>query len=214
MSVLEDERGHVAFYERYWLAKPSGKLDDFSRKWPALRNLIPRDPGSVILDYGCGNGEIIQEMRVLNPRAKYVGVDVSETALGTAHQRLPGVLFHSIRDGGSVPLKSGAVDFLFCSEVVEHVYDTEATFREFARLLHPGGRLLLTTPYHGLVKNLMLVLFAFERHFDPTGPHVRFFTKRSLFRCLRDVGVEPECHGYIGRFFPIAMSIYVLARKL
>src|SRR3989442_5459949 len=56
MSVLEDERGHVAFYERYWHAKPSGKLDDFSRKWPALRNLIPRDPGSVILDYGCGNG--------------------------------------------------------------------------------------------------------------------------------------------------------------
>ncbi len=213
-SAHKDERAPVAFYERYWLAKPHGKLDDFSRKWPILRDLIPSAPGTVILDYGCGNGEIIKEMRVLNPAAHFVGVDVSEAALDKARGSLPDVAFHSSRDGGVVPLKDGAVDFLLCTEVIEHVYDTEATFHEFARLLHPGGRILLTTPYHGMVKNLLLVLLAFDRHFDPTGPHIRFFSKRSLFRCLRDVRLVPERHGYIGRVFPVSMSMYVLARRI
>lgn len=201
------------FYERYWSDRPDGRLGDFERKWPVLAPLIPRDAAVTILDYGCGKGDIIGEMRRLNPGARYFGVDVSETALGIARERLPGVVLHRVEDGAPVPVETGTVDFIFSSEVIEHVYDTEATFREFSRLLRSGGHVLLTTPYHGFVKNVLLVALAFDRHFNPTGPHIRFFSKRSLFKCLRDVGIEPKRHGYIGRFLPIPMSIYVLARK-
>lgn len=201
------------FYERYWSDKLPGKLSDFDRKWPILAELIPRDGTLTILDYGCGNGEILTEMKRLNPNARYLGGDVSEVALTAARKRLPDVTFYPLSDGGRVPLHDGAVDFIFCSEVIEHVYDTEATFKEFARLLGTGGQLLLTTPYHGLLKNLLITLLAFDRHFDPTGPHIRFFTKRSLFRCLEQGGIEPTRHGFIGRFFPLSMAIYVLARK-
>ena len=203
-----------AFYERYWSGKRSGKLSDFERKWPILAPLIPTAAGLTILDYGCGNGEILAEMQRLNSAANFVGVDVSNTALGAARQRLPDVPFYALQDDGKVPLETGAVDFIFCSEVIEHVYDTEATFGELARLLRPGGRLLLTTPYHGLLKNLLLVVFAFDRHFDPAGPHIRFFTRAALFRCLRNAGIEPRNHGYLGRFFPISMAIYVMAQKV
>jgi 2-polyprenyl-3-methyl-5-hydroxy-6-metoxy-1,4-benzoquinol methylase len=201
------------FYERYWSGKSTGKLDDFQRKWPVLAPLIPRQDGLTILDYGCGNGEILAEMWRLNPDARYIGVDVSETAVAAARQRLPNATFYCVPDGGGVPLEDGAAQFILCSEVIEHVYDTEATLQELARLLKPGGRILLTTPYHGLIKNILLTLFAFDRHFDPTGPHVRFFTRRSLFKCLVQAGMRPERHGYIGRFYPVPMAIYVLARK-
>jgi 2-polyprenyl-3-methyl-5-hydroxy-6-metoxy-1,4-benzoquinol methylase len=202
------------FYERYWSGRQTGRLSDFERKWPILAPLIPTDSSLTILDYGCGNGEILVEMQRLNPAARYFGADVSNTAIEAARVRLPGVTFHAISDGGGLPLENGAVDFIFCSEVIEHVYDTEATFRELARLLRPGGHLLLTTPYHGLAKNLLLVLCAFDRHFDPLGPHIRFFTKGSLFRCLRNAGLEPRDHGYVGRFFPISMAIYVMAQRI
>ena len=201
------------FYERYWSGKTDDKLSDFGRKWPVLAPLIPTEPGVTILDYGCGNGEIIREMRRLNPEARYLGVDVSETAIARARTRLPDATFYAVRDGERVPIEGGVIDFVFCSEVIEHVYDTEATFREFARLLRSNGRLLLTTPYHGLVKNLLLVFLAFDQHFNPTGPHIRFFSKRSLFRCLHEVGIEPQRYAYIGRFFPISMAMCVLARK-
>ena len=213
LVVSDDVRATPAFYDRYWASQQDGKPSDFVYKWPALEPLIPREPGVIILDYGCGTGEILRELRALNPGARYIGVDVSETALVTARAAVSEAMFHHVSDGQRVPVAAASVDFIFSSEVVEHVYDTEVIFTEFARLLRPGGRILITTPYHGLIKNLLLVTFAFDRHFDPKGPHVRFFSKRSLFSALRTVGLEPEIHGYYGRFYPISMGIYVLAHK-
>lgn len=199
------------FYERYW-SGTSGKLSDFALKWPKLRRYIPKDK-VVILDFGCGNGEIIKEMMALNPKAKYIGLDVSEKAISAASAKLPGVRLYKIEDGGRFPLPSTSVDFVFASEVIEHVYDTENAFSEIARILRPNGTLLLTTPYHGIIKNLLIILLAFDRHFDPAGPHIRFFSNNSLFSSLRKAGLGPVEHGYYGRFYPIPHSIFVLARK-
>lgn len=211
---MSDDRGATpAFYDRYWASQHDGKPSDFEHKWPALEPLIPREPGVVILDYGCGNGEILRELRALNAGARFIGVDVSEAALATARAAVSEATYHHVRDGERVPLPAASVDFIFSSEVIEHVYDTDVIFAEFARLLRPGGRILITTPYHGLIKNLLLVSFAFDRHFNPRGAHVRFFSKHSLFSALRAVGLEPEVHGYYGRFYPISMGIYVLARS-
>ncbi|MCX6776410.1 MAG: class I SAM-dependent methyltransferase [Candidatus Micrarchaeota archaeon] len=199
------------FYDRFWSDK-KGKLGDFALKWPKLSRYIPRGD-AVILDFGCGNGEIIKEMMLLNPKAKYIGLDVSKKALSAASAKLPKAEFQLIEDGGCFPLKSASVDFIFASEVVEHIYDTENAFSEIARVLRPNGGVLLTTPYHGIIKNLLTVLLAFDSHFDPEGPHIRFFSKNSLFSCLRKAGLEPVEHGYYGRFYPVPHSIFVLAKK-
>jgi len=45
-------------------------------------------------------------------------------------------------------------------------------------------------PYHGRTKNTAIALIAFERHFDPLGEHVRFFTRRSLAALLTEFGFE------------------------
>ena len=210
----DETRATPAFYERYWASQKDGKPSDFAHKWPVVQRLIPREPGLTILDYGCGNGEILQELRAINSGARYIGVDVSETALATARAAFPEATFHHVSDGQRVPVAAGSVDFIFCSEVIEHVYDTEVVFSEFARLLRQGGQVLLTTPYHGLIKNLLLVSLVFDRHFNPKGPHVRFFSKNSLFGCLKEVQLQPQTCRYYGRFYPISMGICVLARKL
>jgi ubiquinone/menaquinone biosynthesis C-methylase UbiE len=200
------------FYERYWHAQEE-ELSDFKLKWPHLRPFIPLDEGKVIVDVGCGNGMVIAQMRKLNPKAKYIGLDVSETALKSAKRRLPDVDFKPIEDGEAFPLDAASVDFLFSSEVAEHVYDTKNYFAEMGRILRPGGQLLLTTPFHGLIKNLLLVLLGFDKHFNPTGPHVRFFSKKSLTACLNDAGFDVVKYGYYGRFYPVPHSIFVIAKK-
>lgn len=174
---------------------------------------IPKDDVAVILDFGCGDGGIIKEMRFINPKAKYIGFDVSDVALEKASASLPGAEFHKIVDGEPFPIEDEQVDFIFSSEVIEHVYDTENAFSEMARILRPGSCLLITTPYHGFLKNLLIVFFAFDRHFNLTGPHVRFFLRRSLLTCLRKVGLEPLAYGHFGRFWPIQHCIFVLAKK-
>ena len=59
----------------------------------------------------------------------------------------------------------------------------------------------------------MLTLVGFDSHFDPMGPHVRFFSKRTLDRALRENRLVPEKWGHYGRFYPVPHSIYVLAEK-
>ncbi len=203
----------MSMYERYWEHRQGETLADLPVKWPKLSRFIPREPGVVILDFGCGNGEVLRRMRELNPDAQYLGLDVSATALEAAGRALEGAALHQVEDGGPFPLADGAVDFIIASEVIEHVYDTDNAFRELARVLRPEGRLLVTTPYHGLLKNVLILLRGFDRHFDPAGPHIRFFTNRSLFAALDDVGLRVLTHGYYGRFYPVPHSIYVLAEK-
>lgn len=201
----------LSFYNRYWEDKNT-YLDDFFLKWPKLQNYIPKEKGITILDFGCGNGFVLKEISFLNPAARLIGVDISEIALTQARKILPGAEF-SLEEDGKILLPDESVDFAICSEVMEHIYDTETAFREMARVLKKGGEFLLTVPYHGLIKNLLIAIFAFDRHFDPAGPHIRFFSKKSLFRILVNNNFDIAKCGYYGRFWPIPHSIYVLAKK-
>lgn len=201
-----------AFYERYWEGD-GDTLSDFDLKWPVLSAYIPKDTETTLLDFGCGKGHILSAIAKWNPKAKLVGCDVSETALTTARKKVSSAQFYTIVDGGALPLPDASVDFVFSSEVVEHVYDTDNAIREIARVLKPGGQFLVTVPYHGFFKNLALVCFGFDTHFDPTGGHIRFFSKRSLTALLEKNGLMVEKYDYYGRVYPFSHSIVAFAKK-
>src|SRR6266581_1493260 len=121
----------AGFYERYWVGKRGSPLSDLQRKWPVLAPLVPDpdDRNLTILDYRCGDGQILMDLKKINPVANFIVADVSETALRVARHHLPHVTFLHLQDGGRVAINDGVVDFIFSSEVIEHVYDTEATFQ-------------------------------------------------------------------------------------
>jgi len=75
--------------------------------------------------------------------------------------------------------------------VLEHVADGAQLLNEARRVLRPGGRLLVTVPFHGRVKAAAIALARFDVHFDPQGQHLRFYTRTSLDAQLRATGFEP-----------------------
>jgi hypothetical protein len=93
------------------------------------------------------------------------------------------------------------------------VFDVRRYLAEISRVLRTGGQLLLTMPYHGLIKNLAVAAFNFERHFHVYGGHIRFFTTRSLKSALDDAGFELETTAGIGRMWPLSKSLFAAARK-
>ncbi|MBI4525318.1 MAG: methyltransferase domain-containing protein [Deltaproteobacteria bacterium] len=169
-------------------------------------------PESVkLLDYGCGNGALAG---VFYDRGYRVSaIDISETRIADGSARFSGVQFRVVRPHEPVSFAAGAFDAIFCSEVIEHVYDVHFIFGEFSRLLRPGGLLILTTPYHGRIKNVIVSLFFFERHFDPTWEHIRFWTRKSLTKVCTAHGLQPIKWASVGRFWPVPKSFFVVCRR-
>ncbi|WP_436928095.1 class I SAM-dependent methyltransferase [Halosimplex amylolyticum] len=100
--------------------------------------------GARVLDAGCGGGRAVLE--TLGDEYEAVGVDVSSAQLALADERAPAARL--VRgDLARLPVDDDAVDALTALHSVIHVprEHHEAVFREFARVLRPGGRLLLTT---------------------------------------------------------------------
>jgi SAM-dependent methyltransferase len=144
--------------------------------------------GERVLDLGCGEGAFCAQLA--SAGIEPVGAEVAESAVARARERHPGLRFELVPAHGPLPFADAAFDAVWASEVIEHVADTARWLSEVRRVLRPGGSLLVTTPYHGRLKNLMLALAGFEAHFDPTGQHLRFYTRRSLRDTLEQFGFE------------------------
>jgi SAM-dependent methyltransferase len=207
------------FYEAYWQgekAPPHGDpttAERQARLQVALRALLGTGcPEHFhVLDAGCGDGEFMGFLRGLGYQV--AGIELSEAAMAKARERCPetDMRVGSLED--RLPFPKGAFDAIWCTEVLEPLFDVHGALSELNRVLKDGGALLLTTPYHGLIKNLAIALWGFERHFNPHMSHIGFFTRTSLERCLRRAGFVPLAWQGIGRIWPLSKSFFVRARK-
>ena len=204
------------YYEKYWEipenAIPMKDPTTSKRLELFLDTLKKEGPVKRILDAGCGSGFFTNAIY----QAGYygVGIDISRNAIAEAKNRYPGIEFFCNPLDSQWPFEDKTFDVIFSTEVIEHVLGTYKMISEMNRVLNVGGVLILTTPYHGLLKNLMTVLFCFDRHFNNIeGGHIRFFTIKFLNKLLNQFGFEVIDIKYIGRIKPIAKSIYLVARK-
>jgi SAM-dependent methyltransferase len=140
------------------------------------------------LEVGCGDGFFTGQLarRIVDAN----GVDLSDVGLDLARQRYPQAKFLQHDLSNPLPFPDASFGFVWCSEVLEHLFSPLAVLKEIARVLKPGGEFRCTVPYHGLLKNLGIALFAFERHYDPEYPHIRFFTQKSLAGLASKAGLR------------------------
>jgi SAM-dependent methyltransferase len=168
-------------YEDFWADAPD---DPEPWAWQRRRSLLLAEAraGQRVLDLGCGAGRFVVALR--DAGADPVGVELAEAALERARRNAPGADLRLLDADGSLPLEHASVDLVWCSEVLEHVADTAYLLLEVRRVLRPGGRLLVTVPFHGRVKGALIALTRFDAHFDPLGQHLRFYTGTSLAAAL------------------------------
>jgi SAM-dependent methyltransferase len=93
-------------------------------------------PGRVV-DVGCGTGR-------WTARLPAIGVDASPAMLAVAARKngLRGRL--AVGDASALPIASGAADLVLCALTFGHIRDRAGAMREFARVLRPGGTLILS----------------------------------------------------------------------
>ena len=197
-------------YEDFWADAPQDPEPWQGERRRALL-LAEARPGERVLDLGCGAGRFVAALRAAG--ADPVGVEIAEAALERARRNAPGADLRALEPDGSLPLEHASVDLVWCSEVLEHVADTAYALLEVRRVLRPGGRLLVTVPFHGRVKAALDGLLRFDEHFDPLGQHLRFYTARSLAATLREAGFEDVHVRSWGGAPPIRTGLMARARR-
>ena len=124
-----------------------------------VTSMIEGHRGGVALDAACGTGRYAEWL--LGQGYEVVGVDASPGMLKVAREKLPDVDF---RDGdlSGLPVATGSADLAVCALALTHVEDLARPYQELARVLKPGGRLVvsdthslyLTSTRYPLVKEL------------------------------------------------------------
>ena len=101
-------------------------------------------PGAVVVEAGCGEGYGGQLLADAGA-AVVAGLDLDLATLRHAAVAYPGVPV-AAANLVALPVADRAVDLVVSSQVVEHLWDQDAFVAECARVLRPGGRLVVTTP--------------------------------------------------------------------
>jgi 2-polyprenyl-3-methyl-5-hydroxy-6-metoxy-1,4-benzoquinol methylase len=160
---------------------------------------VPAD-GS-ILDIGCGNGALLAEIRRLGSWSLR-GVESSRSAVSLARAQGLNVELADATSGLRELFEPKTFDLIISCEVIEHVYDPWGLLRDAHALLRPRGRILLTTPYHGYLKNLTIALLGkSDSHYNPlwTGGHIKFWSRMTLSSALRKTGYDKIRFDGVGR---------------
>ena len=104
------------------------------------------EPGSTVLDLGCGAGtDLLIAAQMVGADGRVIGIDMTATMLARARQSAEEVGLGNVElhEGliESVPIADASVDVVISNGVIDLVPDKEAVFDEIDRVLRPGGRL-------------------------------------------------------------------------
>lgn len=186
--------------------------------WPEVLRIVRRlaPPPLPLFELGCGNGATARHLA--QQGYAVTGVDPSRSGIAIASQFASDRLrFEVGSTEDDLAGRFGTFPLVISLEVIEHCPSSREFMRTFLSLLAPGGVGVLSTPYHGYVKNLAVTaLGGFDHHFDPLweGGHLKFFTIRKLRELFTEFGLpEPEFHR-VGRALPmLAKSVIAVIRK-
>lgn len=185
--------------------------------WPVVRSLSePLRPGARVLDAGCGNGAMAGAYQKLG--CAVVGVDMSESGIAIARAAYRETRFErmEIDEGILRRLDEPPFDLVVSTEVVEHLYDPRLYARGCFAALKPGGRLVMSTPYHGYLKNLAIALLGrWDAHANPLwdGGHIKLWSRATLGQLLREAGFVNLRFRGAGRVPGLWMTMVVAADK-
>lgn len=141
---LDTVTGYAAWAPSY--DQPGNALFDIEE--PVLRGIVDRLAPGDALDAACGTGRHTGYLADLGHRV--TGVDSSPEMLHLAAERVPSARFlpGTLQE---LPLPDASVDLAVCALALAHLPDIGPSIAELARVLRPGGQLVISDVHHEMV---------------------------------------------------------------
>lgn len=162
--------------------------------YPVLRNMLRYDKRKRILDLGCGNGVIANFL--ISEGFDVIGIDASHTGVEIANRKNPGRFFlHNVSESElPAEVRDQPFDIVISTEVIEHLYAPRAFMQLVKQAVQAkGGDVIISTPYHGYLKNLGLALLnKMDGHYTALwdGGHIKFWSRQTLTTLLEEFGFQ------------------------
>jgi 2-polyprenyl-3-methyl-5-hydroxy-6-metoxy-1,4-benzoquinol methylase len=180
----------MAGYKDYGFSE-SAPAHTFKYLQEPILDMLSNNTDRCILDLGCGNGYLVNFLVTKGYNA--FGTDASAEGIAIAKIKNPNRFFLQDLSTGKLPteLQAKKFDTIISTEVIEHLYDP-AGFITFCKdAISNGGEIIISTPYHGYLKNLVLSLFnKWDTHLSPMwyGGHIKLWSRKTLGNALLSAG--------------------------
>ncbi len=172
------------------------KVDDyFSAARKEILDVIP--PFSKrVLEIGCGSGQTLEMIKQLKLCESTVGIELFEQAAAGARTRVDRV-YHLNIEKQEAPADLGTFDLILMLDVLEHLVDPWSVLGRIQRAhLKPGGKMIISLPNARHFTCVLPLLLKGEFVYQERGildkTHLRFFTRKSGMRLLREAGLSIE----------------------
>jgi 2-polyprenyl-3-methyl-5-hydroxy-6-metoxy-1,4-benzoquinol methylase len=184
---------------------------------PRVLEILGRLKIRRVLDLGSGNGALCSLLASSGYEA--VGVEYDAQGVEIAKKTHPEIPFYrfGVQDDPKELLKcEKSFDAVVSTEVVEHLFSPHLLPQFAAGTLKEGGYIIISTPYHGYLKNLALALLnAWDKHHTPLwhGGHIKFWSKQTLSQLLTENGFTVVGFSGVGRLPYLWKSMILIAKK-
>jgi SAM-dependent methyltransferase len=206
--MRSSDRSH---WDRFWSRnrKPGdiyGNDNRMAEEIPSRMN----PGGRIVLEVGAATARDSAALSDLGAMA--VALDYSHAALRLAREATSGSagVILVCGDAFALPFRSGSIDLVFSQGVLEHFREPAPLLEEQARVLRPGGILLIDVPQtfhpYTLLKKVFILLGAWFAGWETQ------FTMRSLYALIRRSGLDP--FDAYGRFFHPSLAYRILREAL
>ena len=159
-----------------------------------IHRILGDESAHNVLDAGCGDGNFSSDLVSLGYNV--VGIDMSASGIAIAQRRGQGRFQRASIYDDLRPFCTAAdgFDAIVSVEVIEHLYSPKTFVENVYDALRPGGVFIVTTPYWGYLKTLLLaVTNRVDRNLTALweGGHIKHFSRKTLTQLLRENGLTP-----------------------
>jgi 2-polyprenyl-3-methyl-5-hydroxy-6-metoxy-1,4-benzoquinol methylase len=144
------------------------------------------------------------------------GVDLSKSGIDLGRKSFPHLNLHLGSVYDNLADTYGQFPLVVSLEVIEHCFDPKHFAKTFYNLVAPGGIGVVSTPYHGYLKNVALAVAGkMDDHLTVLwqGGHIKFFSIATLRTLLIDAGFKDIRLIRVGRITPLAKSMIAIVAK-
>ncbi|MEB3256227.1 MAG: class I SAM-dependent methyltransferase [Synechococcaceae cyanobacterium] len=184
---------------------------------PRILEILKRLNAKRVLDLGAGNGALCSLLTSSGYDA--VGVEYDAQGVAIAKQTYPSTPFYrfGVQDDPNELLKHEArFDAVVSTEVIEHLFSPHFLPIYASAVLQEGGHIVISTPYHGYLKNMALsVMNAWDKHHTPLwhGGHIKFWSRNTLSQLLSENGFTLVGFAGVGRLPFLWKSMILIGKK-